>query len=522
MKFRLLFAGFAASILAGPLPAQDAPVRDAPAAQGTAQPANDLASSGAAVAHVDPERLIEDREYAGEIARHLDVLDAATEDPRMRAAIDGLRMTAFSTLGDHDRVRQAADRLLSSHPSDPALYGLAWWAVIRIPDYSRALAIIEEASRRVPGVGWAGLRERLGPQSPMHLIHHFGEESHDDMSLARTADALNRIGWPGGGDLQTADYLRMILVENRVDQGDQADAANLAAMLVTPASTLNLILLRRYDALLPRDIDRLARLRTVIDAFDRQTLELMGESPSLLRTLQRAQFLRSVGRERDALALLEPHTHDIRATVAADEYGMLVVNEAAFALLSLGREDEAIAVMERVAELSVADNPYLMGLFINRSVILLEADRPAEALALTTRLDREFSQFTNDYGKMWIAASTVCALAALGRSAEALPTVERLRTGFDNNPSALTIALLCLNDLDAVEAVVIRQLEGDDPETMVVALQNYTRSPEVASGPSPLYQRLQAVRERPAVRAALERVGRILDLPLSQTYWGNT
>ena len=490
------------------------------AAQRAPQSDEQVEAARAAIARIDAEQMIADPDYARQVLGHLDVLDGATDDPEFQTAIDSVRLTAVTTIGEPEPIRQATDRILAARPTDATSYGVAWWAVMSIPDYPRGLAVVEQASQRVPGVGWAELREALGPEDPWYVFQYFREQD-DKVSRARLAAALYRIGWPGGGNLDGTDSLRMMLLQDRLEQGDEAQARDYAASLVTPTSLLPLLLLKRYDALVPPGADRLARLRETVAAYDRQTLDVMGTEPDATRILQRAHFLRSVGRERDAYALLEPHTRDVAATVEADGQGMWLINEAVYALLSLGRSDDAVRLMERLVARPVAENADLIGPYINHSIVLLEAGRPAEALAYATTLERDHSQFANDYGKMWIAASIVCSLAALDRGAEATPTLERLRSGFDDNPGALTRALLCLNDLDGVEAVVIRRLESEDPQSMVLSLQNYAHSPEAVTGLSPLFERLQAVRERPDVRAALERVGRLLDLPLSRIYWGD-
>ena len=68
--------------------------------------------------------------------------------------------------------------------------------------------------------------------------------------------------------------------------------------------------------------------------------------------------------------------------------------------------------------------------------------------------------------------------------------------------------------------MLVERLGGDDPAEAILALQDYELSGGVAQA-SEMYDRLLALRERPAVRAALARVGRSLRLPLARSYWGN-
>jgi hypothetical protein len=66
---------------------------------------------------------------------------------------------------------------------------------------------------------------------------------------------------------------------------------------------------------------------------------------------------------------------------------------------------------------------------------------------------------------------------------------------------------------------MVHRLESDDPGDAILALQDFSLS----AGPAQtgaLYDRLVALRDRPEVRAALDRVGRVYTLPLARTYWG--
>ena len=509
---RRIFIVGAALLLAGGVPA---------AAQAPQPGEAEIETSRAAVAEADVDRIYDDPDYARELLAHLDTLDAATGDSRARLAMDSLRLTALSVLERHDEIRTVVDRVLSRRPADPAIYRAAWWAALSIPDLPRAVAVAETASRHVRGIGWGEVREFMGSQVPGYVLIQL-ERDGDDALRLRFAESLFRIGWPGGGDLERTNDLRRILVDYRIEQGDHGAAADLAAGLTDPASLLSLILLRRYDALFATDEERLARLRTAISEYDRLTLQALGTEPTVGAAFDRARFLRRLGRERDALTLLEPFIRDVAGLVGADYRGIWVVNEAAYALLSLDRGDEAVELMERLVRIPLEANGDLIGPYINQSIILLEADRPAEALAYATRLEREFAGFASDYGKRLIDSSIVCALAALGRASEAGPILERLRAAREDQPSPLTRAELCLGNVDEAEAAVISRLEGEHPETIVLAFQDYLLESDAGPGPDRDDDRLMSLRDRPAVRQALERVGRVLGLPLARLALGGT
>ena len=494
----------------------------AAAAQGPpgAQPADSgLESAHAAIAELDMERLERDRDYALATLGHLDILDESIDDSEGDLAIDTLRMIALSTTREPERIRSVVDRVLTYRSSDPEVYRAAWWSALSIPDLERAVSVLEMASRRIAGVRWAELREGIGEMAPGLVLSQLDRDDRGAERL-RLAEALFRIGWSGDGGAETSDFLRMILLEDRLEKGDTAAAADLAAGLSTPTSVLSLVALRRYDAVLAPNADRASLLRTAVEALDRQTADALGDGTDPARVFNRLRFLRSVGREREALGLAEPFMRDVAGATASHHLGMWIINESVNALLRLGRTDDAVRLMEQLVTLPVAENGELIGPYINHSMVLLEAGRPAEALAYATTLDRDFAQHANGFGRMWIASSIVCSLAALNRGGEAEPTLARLRQAYDDNPSALIRAYLCLDDLDAAEAVIIRRLESDEPDAMVLALQDYRIRAESPAAMDFIFEKLERLRERPAVGSALERVGRVLEPELSLHFWG--
>jgi len=503
---------------AAPPPAA-APVPAAPAAA-PALSAEEIEASRRAVGSADVGRLLNDRAYAATMLAHLDRLAPLAEsDPEIRLAIENLRLFALITQERPDDVRAGVDSVLAQRPTEGAHYVGAWYGALSIEDMDRALAVVETASRNVPGVRWAALRE-IFEVDPVGLVLRRFQELHQEDKRARMAQALFHIGWTGGGDAEEADFIRSILVEDRLRQHDERGAADLAAGIVTPSEILPMIVQTRFDTALPPGRDRLELLGGALAARDRATAEALAGAPrDVRRVLDRMQYLRSLGRDSDALALAMPFTRDVRATVAAGREGMWIVNEAAYALIALGRNDEAVALMRRLVALPVAQNGALIGPFINHAEILNATGRHAEALDHARMLARDDASYANDYGKMWISSSTVCALAGLNRSPEAAPELERMRAQSDVNPAALTRAYLCLGDSDAAAALMVHRLQGDDAKAAILALQNYTLSHESGQD-GRLFALLAALRDRPEVSAALARVGHVLTLPLARTYWG--
>jgi len=486
-----------------------------------AQPPAQLEESRAAVAATDFDRLFRDRAYAAQILVHVDRLAAAAGDDLDRALwLDNLRALILAVLERNEDAGIMIDRILEARPTNPRFYAGAWYASQRMADHRRSAAVIEQASRNVAGRGWAGLRELFGRETVWRVMQGL-EEADDQDTKARMAEALLRIGWPAPDEGEAADGLRARLVTYRVARGDRAGAIEAASGLTAPLPILQLVVQRKYDGVFAGGPDPLARFNAALERRDLRTAEALAATPSnVRRLLDRAQFLRTVGRDAEALALLEPSTRDLRATVAADDLGMWLINEAVYALLSLGRRQDAAALMGRLVGLPIAEHPELISASINYAEVLWEVGRFEDSLAHARLLERDAASNASEYGKMWIRSAIVCALASLDRAAEAAPTLTLMRANSERNQAALMRAYLCLNDMAAAEALMIARLESDDPVDAVLALQDYQLAGP-AAGADPLEERLRALAARPAVRAALERIGRVLPLPIARTYYGD-
>ena len=479
----------------------------------------DVEASARAMAELDAERLMTDRDYATQILTHVERLMATSPEGEQRTSLDSIQLIALTTLERREDAAALADRLLAQRPRDPAGYAGPIYAAMRFEDDARTVAVVEAASRNVPGVGWGELRELFDVDTMGSLLHQL-RARHQDALRVRLAEALFRIGWPGTSELQSADALRIILVEDRLTRDDRTAAAEIAEGISTPGAILPMIVQSRFDQVLAPGRDRLELLREALVRQDRTTAESLAAAPDdPEKVLARVQYLRASGRDADALALIRPFSDDIPAAVASEE-GMWLVNEAVYALIALGRTNEGAALMERLIALPLDQHPTLISMSINHIGILAESGRHAEALAHALRLQGQSDRFASDYGQMWIVSWIACSLSRLGRGAEAAPHLERLRAQAAANTSALTLAYVCMDDMAAAETLMIERLGGNDPGGAILAFQDYSLSRGV-SQTGGLYDRLIALRERPAIRAAMARSGRILTLPLARTYWGN-
>ncbi|HTU10198.1 MAG TPA: hypothetical protein VMG08_04795 [Allosphingosinicella sp.] len=516
----MFLAGTARAEAPTPAPPVPAPRGGSPAP--TARPSEaEVRASLNAIGAADARRLLTDRGYAGELLGHLDrIAPYMSDDPAATNAVRNMRLVALATLERPGDGLPIIDQIIEARPEEAGQYASAWLAALTFRDRARAVSLIETASEAVPGIRWADLRTLLDRQTVASLLFELKNEA-GNADRVRFARALFRIGWPGGGDTDSGDFVRGILLEDRLAAGDAAAARDYASGITSLSNTLPLLVGRRYDRVLPEGADRLAMLRTTLERQERTTREALVGAPADPRVLvERAQYLRGLARDAEALALLRPHLADLRAMAGNGDYGIWVLNEAAFAMAATGRQDEAVALMSRVAALPLADYPSLINLRINELELLWEAGRHDDALRRAAALDAEADRYASDFGKMWIAAARVCALAGLDRGGEAAPQIARLRELSEVNPAALSRAYLCLGDEAAASALMVHRLQAADPDPAILVLQDYgLGQPQGAS--ARLAARLAALRERPEVQAAFDRVGRRLTLPLARSYYGD-
>lgn len=497
-----------------------------PAAQGRATTAPGQKDSHAiraarqAVDELDYDRIWTDQPYAQSMLQHLDALaPLAAADPSRAAALDAFRALFLAALDRLQESRLAVDRVLASGVAEPETYTLSWAAASIIHDPDLMLSTLETMAKRVSPASRSEVYAVLTPAVVGPLYRHFRAKKMD-AQRDRLVDAMVEMNWPGDTDPGSRDAFRKALLDRRLSQGDRGGAKAIASTIVAPDSYLPLMVMRKYNGLLDHKDDPTVRFQELLTGFDRQTAAALAADPkNFQRVLDRAQFLRSLGRETEAVSILTPFTADVAATHAQDVQGMWLMNEAAYALIGLGRNEEALRLMSQLVKMDMAENPDLIGPSINYAEMLWEAGRPAESLAHVAHL-KTVEEHANAYGQMWIMSSFVCSLQSLGRTEEAAAQARLMDGRRSDNPAAFTRALLCTGNLDRAERLMVERLESEEPYGMVLALQDYQAPKAKGGAGQAIYDRLLQLRERAAVRAALERVGRVLPLPLARSYYG--
>jgi hypothetical protein len=471
-----------------------------------------------ALSAMDHDRFQRDEGYAGTIADHLIVLQAAPglSDAR-RAALRNALVYALAAAGRHDSAEEAADALLREQPNDADAYDLALIAAQGAERWPRLADIIERALASLAPEDRAGLLSIERVSWLMRAVFEGG----DSRSRARIAEVLLAAGWPGeSAPLSAADSLRLLLIDRALERGETAAARGLAAEVQGLGTALRLATDRRYDPLMGT-ADRMASVRSAIDREDRLTAARLAAAPEDIEALvDRATFLRSIGRDPAVLDLLLPLMSDVRIVAGRHSRGLWLVNEAAYSLIATGAAGEAVELMRPLFELDVDANPELVNTSINFVGILWQAGRSEEALERANSFMAASARHASDYGKMWIFANAVCAATELRRTADSAAWLERAAPIADSNRSAMLQALLCRGDMDAAERVLLGAL-GDEENrgSAILWLQDYQPVAH-ADAAQRLREAFLRLRARPAIEAELARLGHRLRLPIPAVLHG--
>ncbi|WP_338241269.1 hypothetical protein [Aurantiacibacter hainanensis] len=138
------------------------------------------------------------------------------------------------------------------------------------------------------------------------------------------------------------------------------------------------------------------------------------------------------------------------------------MNIEGYSLDTLGREEEADAVFDRLASYDPKENLWVVNFVINRAIRLARLGRWDEALEANA-LAREIATTEGTtYARMLVAGTQLCTLSALDRGEDAAVELEFLRENAAEHPGVAADALLCAGLEDESAGLVAEVLADDD------------------------------------------------------------
>ncbi|MDO8296766.1 MAG: hypothetical protein Q7T19_10055 [Caulobacter sp.] len=352
------------------------------------------------------------------------------------------------------------------------------------------------------------------------MIGVFADYLDDDPDLALTA--LRRIT---GFAWRNADSARAARNEWALaygwqlgDRGQSAGAARAVAQADDPRVLMYVAADRRFEPAWS-DAGRFnwTALEEAALALARADMEA---SPEALKPVREViASLRALGRYDEAILIGQAYRarlQDGEAFTDREEQGDQVLIQLAHGLLDTSKVAEAEAVFDEAIG-SPDDRGPSTDARMNWAGRLLDLDRPGDVLKVLAGIDLDY---VTPYGEAWIDSQKTCARNDIDpKAAEAM--LESLRKRRDENPGALSQALICMNRLDEAAALLIWRLRT--PEHRSGALDPFWIArppPFVPPWLARFESRRQALLARPDVQAALARVGRPVTTPLGGDYWG--
>jgi len=312
----------------------------------------------------------------------------------------------------------------------------------------------------------------------------------------------------------TKDGFRRTLAEKLLAKGDTPAAASLVAAIETASILVELSLDQRFRAIMPANFDPRAAAERELG----RTLAAIERHPrSLALLVDGAGVLRSLGRPKQAMELLETARSGgktLSEHVDAEDYTNWWWDAVARTNEMLGKPDAAFAAYSEGAALK-EDGAGNVSQMINLAHSRNRFGRFAEALKGLPATDAGLA--VSPYGSMELRLARGCANAALGNAAAFAADLAYAREHAKDHRDVLPGLLLCTGDMDGAATAVIANLEDSDYRVqMLLSLSDY--DPQLPGHPvDPYLKALDALKQRPDVKAAIDKAGGIRRIALQRS-----
>lgn len=447
-------------------------------------------------------------------------------DPRFdRMPVDTRRTTLFAVMvcaesRDLPFAVEAAKRLepIASEPMEiSAVHSVQISEALQRGAQAEAARLFLSLVDRQPKVvaGW-------DPE----MISPFADYIEDDPDLSlKVAERLSTLEWTNDASRRAArNAWALSFGWQLADRGKLVEAG----AAVEKADELYVMLMVAGDRRFAQVWDRYARenrfdwTALATARLDRATAEMAASPDSLRPADDMIAALRALGRLDEAIQVGEAfraRIQDGEAFEDLDSQSGDVLVGLGQALFEAGRYGEAEAVFSEAIRLGEPEDSGTVAVDERLAWAgrLLDLSRPREALAALEPIGE--TQVT-PYGRLWVESQRACAQADIDPRAAAASIIS-LEKERQENPAALSQALICSNRLDEAATLMIERLR--DPRHRSGALDPYwvTRGPaKIPAWLAEFERRRQRVLNNPAVLAALDVAGRKVEAPLAGDYWG--
>ncbi|MEM8696827.1 MAG: hypothetical protein AAGE05_12470 [Pseudomonadota bacterium] len=431
------------------------------------------------------------------------------------ATLHALRGWSLWSLG---RIEEADTAFDLAGPQNAREFGylafrhdLAW----EQRDAVKALEILEADTAAAPGSD--NLIIRYYDLRDLHGLRHGLD--NDDVAEARLAEMLIASEWGTGSSPGALDWIYLLAMQGRHRAGDEEAAREALTKIRTPSFLLDILLDPEYSVY-HVDIERQhgAGLAGAASSVGSDLAELwesrQGDAKYLLQYIIN---LRNRGQPNEIIERYAPIVDDLETAIERGETehfllngnGFFVVNYLANAEMRLGRYDRAIARMDAILSLGLENHPDLINQAINRLDMLFQNSNYALGFDAAQSLEEADDEIVGPYGRMLIRAQAACASHQLGDTDVSRQWLGRLLAMDEPNATVILETHLCLNDLDAAEAVAVAELAGEDAPAMIRAFQELLLWQPIGDHDRMIDERQDALTDRPEMRRAIDAAGGI-------------
>ena len=314
------------------------------------------------------------------------------------------------------------------------------------------------------------------------------------------------------GAVRDASEMRYELALLYVEAGDVERARAVIPPIVGAGPIVRMRSDRRFDAVIARDtpaMDPVVQARALVDSVQRHAL---ANPRDVQPWIHLAQARLTAGDNTDVIAdasrVLDGVAQAAGQSNAGDTWKnasdvVWILNYRAIAHARLGNIDAAIADLQQAATIpeSIGGN---VGQVINLGFLYCFLGRPDAAVE---RVNGPMGQMT-PHGRTLRALVLLCAASQRGDRGE-MKRMERVIRQTATDPTLVIDAHLWAGDVPAAERVLLRMLAN--PEDRPDALQYATPSRRTPGMPgrARFDDNRDALLARPAVKAAIDKVGRV-------------
>lgn len=246
--------------------------------------------------------------------------------------------------------------------------------------------------------------------------------------------------------------------------GDIALGEKLLEKVNRPDNLTPILASNKYADLWPAAEARAgASYATITAAFRAEALARRAAAPTNATTLNSAaRALYQNGDFAELIELVDTGTQrpNLAETIVEDEAWAL--NLKAYALDALGRHEDADRVFDFLVGEPLQAKGWSVNFAINRALRLVGHGRWNEGLAATELAKGIAEKSGTTYARMLVAGNFICALDALGRSAEAQEHLDYIGANAAEHPHIAAAAFQCLGDDDRAEQLILDGLRDDE------------------------------------------------------------